>query len=113
MVVETEQAERDREEVEEGVVAGEGDDGHEARENQAGVVPERAWGEEEERHDELDREHAGAGRAMPPGGQLMRIPAEDRRQRLGFVMKGERGEVAPSGIATGEFHDAGEKHQAE
>ena len=76
-------------------------------------MPEGAGGEEEEGHDELDSEHAGAGGAVEPGGELVRVRGERGGQGLGFVVKRESGEVAPREIAAEEFDGAGEQHQAE
>ena len=56
---------------------------------------------------------AGAGNFLEPQRQLIRIPANPRRQRLGLVMKRERGEIAPVRIAAQQFHAAGRKHELE
>src|SRR5690348_7479469 len=109
-IVQAEETERDREQVEEGVVAGEGDGRHEGGEYQRGVVAQGARREDEKWHEQLDGEHPGAGSAMPPRRQLVRIPAEDRGQRLGFIMEAECAEIAPVRIAAGQLHDASQKH---
>ena len=70
-------------------------------------------GEEKKRHDELDHEHAGAGRPVPPGRELVGEPAEQGGQGLGFVVKREGAQVAPRRIPAGELHDSGEEHQPE
>src|SRR4051812_7836083 len=112
-VVEAGDAEGDGEEVEERVVPREGNRGHERDDEQRGVVAEGAGGEEEERDQELDHEHTRTRGALPPERELMRMPGQWRWQRLGFVMKGERSEIAPRVVAAGEFHDAGEEHEPE
>ena len=43
----------------------------------------------------------------------MRVPADPRRERLGFVVESERGEIVPRWIAAKEFHATRLEHQAE
>ena len=65
------------------------------------------------RRAQFDGEHSGARQFLKPQRQLVRIPANPRRQRLGLVMKGQRGKIAPVGIAAEQLHAAGRKHELE
>ncbi len=113
VVVEAREAEAEREQVEEGVVAGEGDHDLQRREGQRSPMPESPWRGNEERRGQLDREHRRARAHLEPAGQLVRVPRKDGRQRLGLVVEAERGQVPPGGVPARELHEAGEEHEPE
>ena len=65
------------------------------------------------RRAEFDAKHSGARQFLKPQWQLVGIPANPRRQRLGLVMKSERGKIAPVRVTAEQLHAAGRKHELE
>jgi len=112
-IIEEQHAEREGEKIEEAVIAGEEDQGLEEYQSQAGPLPQATGREDQERDNQLDAEHYDYGSRLRPGGQLMRVPTNPRRQRLCFVMELQGGQAAPGWIATEQLHAPGLKHQLE
>ena len=113
-IVEQHHAERDRQHVEEAVVAG-GEDqqlearrGHERDEALARAAPD------EHRNAELDRRTSSAQESCcAHAGRRFAYHADPGRQRLRPVVVFERRQVSPRGIAREQLHRAGAEHQTE
>ena len=112
-VVQQKQAQQDRQQVDEVVVAG-GEDRqlHEDR-HRRGEDAERTRQEDEERNDQLrEKGEADAG-LKQRFRQLVRVPRADMRQRLGLEIVVEGGEAAPRRIAARQLGKSRQEAQPE
>ena len=99
------------EKVEVGVVAGEGDEGHEAEEGEAGDEAGTGVGDEDgEGNKKFQDQRSEGGEGL--AGDLVGEPREGVGNGLGEEMIGHGGEVGPRGVAAEEFDKAGAEHEA-
>src|SRR5690242_18500725 len=94
-VVDQQQTQCDREQIEKAIVAGERD--HDLKKNQkrAGNQTRAARRPDEKWDDYLDTQTCGYGKMFEPFRSFVRVPGEDCRQRLRPVMIVERRHRAP------------------
>src|SRR5205085_8187127 len=81
-VVEASDADRDGEEIEEGVISGQCNRGHECGEEEGGAMTKRAGRENKKWYDQFEHEHPGTFSAVEPERHLMGIPRERRWEWL-------------------------------
>src|SRR5262249_34511742 len=61
------------------------------------------WGEDQKRRHKLDRKRGERRSAQDPRRELVGVPCEDRRQRLGVEVILERRQVSPGGIVASQL----------
>ena len=112
-VVQEQEAEGDRQQVEEAVVAGDGDQPLQAHQRPGGREPHPPRGQDQERDQALGREHQRRRPLLEPRRQVVRVPRGPRRQALGLIVVLERGQVPPGGVAAAELGQRRSDHEAE
>ncbi len=112
-IVEEKDGEGEDEIVEEGVVGAENHanlpDCDDEEANDANATREEQHPDQEK----LKSESAKRGGSVEPGREMLEIPADPSRERTVLVILVHGGEMAPLGIATGDFGNAGLKVDAE
>src|SRR3954465_15202672 len=95
-VIEHEQTQRDREQIEEAIVSGRSDRDLEKDQEPGRNLPKPARRPDEKRRDDLDDKAERDGKFLEPFRMLVRPPTERGRQWLRPVMIIERGQVQPA-----------------
>jgi len=62
---------------------------------------------DQERNSEFDDEHHDRIASMNPRGEVVRVPAEPRRQWLGFEMEIQRRKMVPGGVTARQLDTPG------
>src|SRR5471030_471382 len=63
--------------------------------------------------EEFGGEHEGAAQLVEPQGEMVGVPRQGGRQRLGLVMEGQGGKVPPRGVTARDLHGARQEHETE
>src|SRR5262249_1265281 len=106
-------AQRDRQEVEESVVACQDDQDLQARHRRRRDQPQPPRREDEERRSELHREHEGAREFLEGDRHLVHEPRRPRRKRLGPVVVSQRRQAPPVRVAAQKLDQPRGEHQPE
>ena len=111
IVVQQEQAQRDGQEIEERVVAGQHNQRLQTHEQPECDRPQPARPDDRERREELDGKHDDGRSLVEPSRKMMGVPGDRRRDGLRFEMERQRGEVTPGWVAARELDGARADHQ--
>ena len=112
-IVDEGEAEGDREEVEIGVVSGEGDEAHQGKETERSGEAGFGLGKEDcEGKQEFDHEGENGGEFQKRVRELVNEPGEGIGNGLGLEVVGHGGEIGPCGVTAEDFDDAGAEHES-
>src|SRR6266404_6396062 len=112
-IIDQQQTKRDREQVEETVIASHCDRDLQKDHQAAGDQSQSPRCPKEDRHDDFDDEAESDRKMLEPLWMLIGPPSDDCRQRLRPVVIIERGQIPPASVAAGQLHHAGHHHQFE
>src|SRR5437867_3615498 len=110
-ILKKKQAQRDREKIKVGIVAGQKNQSLKPCKSPKGRQPRSTRSKNKPGDDTLNHEHQHAGDPVKQNGPLMNVPGHGIRKRLSLVMDGERRKMAPKGVPAQPFDEGGLKHE--